>query len=46
MHYYPVVMQVFCLPLILLAGFVIPDAIHYNLIFNTFHRKCIPISSP
>ena len=29
-----------------LAGFVITDAIQYNLTFNTFHKMCILISSP
>ena len=28
-----------------LAGFVIPDAIEYNLILNTFHKMRIKISS-
>ena len=34
MHYHPVVMHVFCVPLNFLAGFVIPDAIQYNLILT------------
>ena len=46
MHYHPMVMHVFCLPLKFLAGFLIPDAIEYNLIFNTIHKICILISSP
>ena len=33
-HYHPMVMHVFCLPLKISAGFVIPDAIEYNLILN------------
>ena len=41
MHYHAVVMHLFCLPLKILAGFVIPDTIQYNLIFNTFHKICI-----
>ena len=46
MHYHAMVMCRFCLPLKFLAGFVIPDAIQYNLIFNTFHKICTLISSP
>ena len=46
MHYHPVVMRVFCLPLKFLAGFVIPDAVQYNLMFNTLHKICILISLP
>ena len=34
-----------CVMLTFLAGFVIPDAIEYNLILNMFHKKCIQISS-
>ena len=45
MHYHPMVMHVFCLPLKNSASFVIQDAIQYNLIFNTFHKICILISS-
>ena len=37
-YYHPMVMRVFCLCLKFLAGFVIPDAIEYNLILNTFHK--------
>ena len=32
MHHHPMVMRVFCLPLNILACFVIPEAIQYNLI--------------
>ena len=36
MHYHPMVLHMFCLPLKFLAGFVvIPDAIEYKLIFYT-----------
>ena len=35
-YYHPMVMLVFCLPLKFSAGFVIPDAIEYNLILNVF----------
>ena len=33
-------------PLKFSTGFVIPDAIQYNLIFNMFHKICMLISSP
>ena len=46
LYYYPMVMHVFCLPLKFSAGFVIPDAIKFNLILNTFHKICMLISSP
>ena len=46
MHYQPMIIHVFCLPLKILAGFVIPDAIWYNLIFNMLHKICLLISSP
>ena len=36
-YYHPMVMHVFCLPLTFLAGFVISDAIEYNLILNVSH---------
>ena len=46
MYYHPTVICVFCLPLKISAGFVIPDAtIKYNLILNTFDKICIQISS-
>ena len=45
-YYHPTVMHVFYLPLKILAGFVIPDVIEYNLILNMFHKICILISSP
>ena len=45
-HYHPVVIHVCCLPLKFSAGFVIPDAIEYNLILNMLHKICILISSP
>ena len=44
-YYHPMVMRVFCLPLKNSAGFVIPDAIEYNLMLNTFHKMHIQISS-
>ena len=44
MHYHPLVMCLFYLPLKFSAGFVIPDVIQYNLIFNTFHKICMLIS--
>ena len=37
-------MHVFCLPFKNSNGFVIPDAIEYNLILNTFHKMRIQIS--
>ena len=45
-YYHPMVMCVFCLPLKFSARFVIPDAIKYNLILNTFYKICILIFSP
>ena len=47
-HYHPMVMHVhvFSLPLKFFGWFVIPDAIQYNLIFNTCHKICMLISSP
>ena len=44
-YYHPMVMRIFCLPLKFSAGFVIPDAIEYNLILNTFQKIRIQISS-
>ena len=41
-YYHTTVMHVFCLPL---AGFVIPNAIDYNLILNMVHKICMLISS-
>ena len=46
MHYHAMVMCMFCLPLNFSAGFVILDTIQYNLIFNTFYKICMLISSP
>ena len=41
MYYHPMVMRVFCL---LSAGSVIPDAIVYILILNTFQKTYVLIS--
>ena len=45
-YYHLMVMRVFCLLLKFLAGFVIPDAIEYNLILSTFYKIYIQVSSP
>ena len=45
MHYHPLVMCLFYLPLKIFGWFVIPDVIQYNLI-RTFHKICMLISLP
>ena len=44
-YYHPTVMRMFCLRLNNFGWFVIPEAIEYNLILNTFHKMRIQISS-
>ena len=45
MYYHPMVMHVLH-TFKIFGGFVIPDAIKFNLILNMFHKICILISSP
>ena len=45
-YYHLMVMRVFCLLLKFSAGFVIPDAIEYNLILSMFYKIYIQVSSP